>query len=125
MPQYQRLCLFLFLFFGNLPAMAQLPRSVVDPEIVDFMRQKGIPGVAAALYYQGQPFLLNYGVTNVSAKTPVTENTIFEIASITKVFTSTALALEVQKGRMALNAPALNYLPRYRRATSPSSKSLC
>lgn len=42
---------------------------------------------------------------------PVTSDTIFEIASITKVFTSTQLALEVLRGKMNLKDSVVKYLP--------------
>ena len=88
---------------------ADLPEGA--REIVEhFMREKQVPGVAAAVYYQGQSYLVNFGLAGPSKH--VSPDTIFEIASITKVFTSTALSLEVLNGRMQLNAPITEYLPR-------------
>ena len=42
----------------------------------------------------------------------VDENTVFEIGSITKVFTSLLLADMVERGEVALDDPAAKYLPR-------------
>ena len=42
---------------------------------------------------------------------PLDENTVFEIGSITKVFTGTLLAQMSQAGKIALNDPIQNYLP--------------
>ena len=42
---------------------------------------------------------------------PVTGDTVFEIGSVTKVFTSLLLADMVQRGEVALTDPIANYLP--------------
>ncbi|WP_092208500.1 serine hydrolase [Bizionia echini] len=54
----------------------------------------------------------SFGNTSVKSGIPVNEHTVFEIGSITKVFTTTLLADEVLKGHMALTDPASKYLPK-------------
>lgn len=104
-------CTLFLLFVLQLALFAQQPGITVEHDLKTFMSQKSVPGVAVALFYEGKSFLFNFGVSNEISRAPITENTIFEIASITKVFTSTALAIEVQKGRMSLNVPVSHYLP--------------
>lgn len=87
-----------------------LDAHIIDDAISMFMRDTQAPGVAVALYYNGKPYTYNYGVADVEKKTPITADTIFEIASITKVFTATSLAWEVLAGRMKLQDPVIKYI---------------
>lgn len=86
-------------------------QKIVDNHIQKFMQEKNIPGVTVALFYNNKGSFYNYGVADRKTNKPVTENTIFEMASVTKVFNSTALAVEVLRGKMQLNDPITKYLP--------------
>lgn len=61
---------------------------------------KEIPGMAAVIVQDGKPTFYHGGYANLATKQPVTGDTLFELASITKVFTSTGIAYEVQTGRL-------------------------
>ena len=52
------------------------------------------------------------GISNVEQKLPVKNTTIFELASVTKVFVSTLLAIEVDKGKLKLSNQLVNYIPQ-------------
>lgn len=52
------------------------------------------------------------GKTALKNGTPVDENSIFEIGSISKVFTTILLVSEVEKGNMKLSDPISKYLPK-------------
>lgn len=100
------LCAFL-LYLSAL--QGGLPPEVQEV-IAGFMREKQIPGLAAALYFNGQSYLINFGYAHPKMEKPVSAETIFEIASLTKVFTSEALAMELLQGKMQLNEPVTDYL---------------
>lgn len=102
--------LWLFLPFQCL-AQTTDPSSIINNAIQPYMAQNGIPGVAVALYYHNQAYFYNFGVSDRSTQQPVTSNTIFEIGSITKVFTATLLAEQILNHKMNLNDPVVNYLP--------------
>ena len=55
--------------------------------------------------------LLNYGNTSKEHGQPVTSDTVYEIGSITKVFTGILLAQTVYYGLINLNDPVQKYLP--------------
>lgn len=101
-------------FLIGMHLSAELPKEAVNA-IQNFMRERQVPGVAAAIYYEGHSYLLNFGYSHPKKGTQMTSDTIFEIASITKVFTSEALAVEVLKGKMDLKAPITTYLPALRK----------
>lgn len=79
-----------------------------------FMHQKGIPGMSLVVIEKGKSRFYNLGVADPSTGQAIKEDTIFEIASITKVFTSTAVSVEVLEGKMKLEAPVSTYLPALR-----------
>jgi beta-lactamase class C len=87
------------------------PDPIVAEVIKNFMQEKGINGVAVAYFDGQQEHYYNFGFANVAANVPVTSDTIFELASITKVFTSTQLAIEIQRGKMNLKDPLVKFLP--------------
>lgn len=55
-----------------------------------------------------------YGVQSVETQQPVTENTNFSIASISKAFTATALALLVEEGKLGWKDKVVDHLPEFK-----------
>lgn len=96
-------------------------RAIIDMAIHQFMVNKDVPGVSVAVYEGGKGYVLSYGVSDRASQNPIKPSSIFEIGSITKVFTSTALALQVENGRMSLNDPVTRYLPGLERSRGPIS----
>jgi len=78
--------------------------------IPSHMDQQGIPGVAVALIRDGKVVWADgFGVTNTITGEPVTVDTVFEVASISKVVTAyTALRL-VEQGLLSLDQPVVTY----------------
>ncbi len=78
------------------------------------MREHGIPGVAIGVFTDGAITTRGLGVTNVDTPLPVTEHTVFPIASISKTFAATAMLRLVEQGKVDLRAPVRKYLPEFR-----------
>src|SRR5215468_7771935 len=55
--------------------------------------------------------IVSYGALAKGDKRPLDGNTVFEIGSISKVFTSLLMSDMVQRGELALNDPIAKYLP--------------
>lgn len=85
--------------------------SVVKKIASPFMRQYQIPGLAIALCVHDNSYLFHFGYANKKDKIPVTQNTLFELGSITKLFTCLLIAQEVEKGNMKLTEPISSYIP--------------
>lgn len=99
--------LIIFLFIAN-----SLFADRVEELILEHKEKYQVPGVAVVLIENGsQPKYLFYGYADPERTTPIRPDTIFEIASITKVFVTTLLAMEVDKGRMKLTDPASRFIP--------------
>src|SRR5215207_3456971 len=61
----------------------------------------------------GLTWFHGHGLADVAAKTPITEDTVFRIASITKTFTGIAVMQLWEQGLVDLDAPANDYLRAY------------
>lgn len=110
-------CVFLVLFTMSSYA-DYATNAATDPEIQvtkavqSFMRVNQVPGVMVELYINGKPYSYHFGYANLATRKPVTDYSIFDLGSVTKIFTSLLLALEVNAGKMSLNDPITKYLPR-------------
>lgn len=104
--------LFLFLACDELIGVPveRLPQGIRQA-CRHFKQKHRLPGLAVAIYYQGKPYFLNFGFSHPGRRIRVTKNTLFDIASITKVFVSTALAVQVSRNRMQLSDPLLLHFP--------------
>ncbi len=75
---------------------------------------KAFPGALAAVFDNGRIYTLSYGTLD-GKNNPVTENTIYDIASITKgVATTMGIALLLQKGKIGLAEPLNDYISESR-----------
>ncbi len=73
-----------------------------------------IPGIAAAVIHDGAREHTAAGVTSLEHPVPVTPETRFQIGSISKVFTATAVMALVDQGVLDLDAPITNWVPDLR-----------
>lgn len=74
-----------------------------------------VPGLSIAIVKDGVPVLTKgYGVKKLGGTESVDEHTLFPIASNTKAFTATALALLVEEGKLEWDKPVITYLPWFR-----------
>ena len=73
-----------------------------------------VPGVGVAIVRNDSViYAKGYGVREVGKPAPVDEKTIFAIGSSSKAFTSAAVAMLVDSGKVRLDAPAAAYLPGF------------
>jgi CubicO group peptidase (beta-lactamase class C family) len=68
-------------------------------------------GVIVGVLEGGRPRFVAAGLTGGPGSPPIDQHTVFEIGSISKVFTTTLLADQVSRGRVKLDDPAARYLP--------------
>ncbi|MFD2164789.1 class C beta-lactamase [Thalassotalea euphylliae] len=83
--------------------------SLVDKLIPELMTEYEIPGVAVAITHEGNDYLYEFGVQDEKTGTPVTEHTLFEVGSISKLFTATLAAKAEVQGMISLDKPIATY----------------
>lgn len=84
---------------------------LVDSFIRRKMETEQIPGVQIAVLRDGKLIkTANYGFSNVELKTPVTSETMFEIASNSKQFTAGGILLLAEGGKLGLDDSITKYI---------------
>jgi D-alanyl-D-alanine carboxypeptidase len=85
---------------------------MIDTLIQPIMHDQHIPGMALAIQ-RGQDVLHEgyYGLANLEHGIAVTAQTVFEIASVTKLLTAQAVLHLAQGGKISLDEPVMTYLP--------------
>jgi CubicO group peptidase (beta-lactamase class C family) len=87
------------------------PVAAVDAFVRDEIARQRIPGVGVGVVKGGKVLLSRgFGLANVEHQVPVTDETIFQSGSVGKMFTSTAVMLQVEDGKIALSDPIAKYL---------------
>src|SRR5262245_55214548 len=105
-------------------APPKLPPDL-DARVQQAMAAFGVPGLALAIVGDDRVELTRgYGVQHLGQEQPVDELTRFCIASNTKVFTATALALIAEAGQLALDAPVQERMPWFQLADPFVSREL-
>jgi CubicO group peptidase (beta-lactamase class C family) len=86
----------------------------LDSYINQGLKDWNIPGLSIVVVKDGKVVLMKgYGVKNIETREPVDENTMFMIASNTKLFTGLSLALLETRGRLSLNDKVTKFFPDY------------
>ncbi|WP_437375597.1 class C beta-lactamase [Inquilinus limosus] len=84
---------------------------VVDEAIRPVMAENDVPGMAVAVTVRGERSFFNYGVASKESGQKVTEDTLFEIGSVSKTFTATLAAYAQVRGALSFSDMASRYLP--------------
>jgi len=105
----------LLLHQQSAPAVpANDPVANLDAFITRTLKEYQVPGAAVAVVQNGKAILLKgYGVRDVTKPSAVDENTIFQLASVTKTLTGAAAATVVDEGKLDWDTPIFNYLPEF------------
>ncbi len=89
------------------------PRDI-DAYVTQVLRTFNVPGMAVTIVKDGQVLVARgYGVRTLGDTARVTGSTRFGIASNSKAFTATALAILVDEGKVEWDAPVVKYLPQF------------
>jgi len=86
------------------------------------MKDADVPGAAIAIYANGREEIATFGVEDVETKAPVTTATRFEMGSVTKTYTATAVMRLVDLGLIDLDATVRTYIPEFRVADPEASE---
>src|SRR6266700_5254174 len=106
------LLIWLLLIVCVLPVTAQnAPPADLDTYVARVLKTFEVPGLSVAIVNDGKVVLAKgYGVRKLGEPTPVDENTLLAIGSNTKAFTSAALAMLVDEGKISWDDPVYERL---------------
>lgn len=111
-------CSISFVIVCIINAGAQTPSFITDSlesYINEGLKDWNIPGLAIAIIKDGKTVVMKgFGVRNVTTKEPVDENTLFMIASNSKLFTATSLAQLEYDNKLSLDDKIIKYYPDYK-----------
>jgi CubicO group peptidase (beta-lactamase class C family) len=99
----------------NGPTDPKELETFIDTEISEELQKSGVPGATVAVVKDGQLlFAKGYGTANRADNIPVVANqTLFRIASVTKLFTWTAVMQLVEQGKLDLDADVNKYIKTF------------
>ncbi|MCK4471523.1 MAG: beta-lactamase family protein [Anaerolineae bacterium] len=113
----------ILVFLAILPLSACGRQQTVQPGTLDefteqldtmlpgLLQEYRVPGAAVALVHNGEvAWVQGYGLANEDTGTPVTAETVFQVASISKSVTAWGVMRLVEEGRIDLDAPVEQYL---------------
>src|ERR1700728_3566839 len=107
-----RIVLLALLTLNSLLSHAQLPPMVPAPEVINklqtdiplLLEKSDVPGMSIALIRDGRVvWSKGFGVSNAVTRKPVTTNTIFEAASLSKPVFAYAVLRLVDEGKLNLD----------------------
>jgi len=105
----------LLLMLSGFCGFAQLSEQQIDALVQKTLTTFDVPGIAVAVVKDGKVILSKgYGVTNVNTKEKVDQNTLFGIASNSKAFTATALAMLVDEGKINWDDKVIKFIPEFK-----------
>ena len=105
----------------ELTVSSQL-KSVVDECAKGLMNEYDIPGLAVAVTIDGKRYFYNYGFADESQGSLVTNDTIFELGSISKTFAATLTGYAQEKGKLNMDDKVKDYIPELENSVLGNTK---
>ncbi len=97
----------------------------IDRQLLDDrLEAYGVPGASLAVWANGALTEAASGVVNIETRVPVTSEALFQIGSITKLYTAALCLQLVEEGKLALDEPIRHWLPEFRVADEQASATL-
>jgi CubicO group peptidase (beta-lactamase class C family) len=104
----------LLLLMCHIARSQELSTRQIDSLAMLTLKTFRVPGMAVGIIKDGKIIhSRGYGVRSLKSGLPVDENTLFGIASNTKAFTATAIAILVDQGKLRWNDRVKKYLPEF------------
>jgi len=97
---------------GVLLDFNETSEKMIDAAVKEQMEYLKVPGISLALVHDGKlVYHKVHGVKNYYTQEPVTKDTLFEAASITKIVFAFAVNRLAERGEIDLDKPLYQYLP--------------
>jgi len=104
--------------------MVGVIRSWLEERFADLMAEHEVPGAAVAVLADDDVAEVASGVLNTATGVAATATSVFQLASVTKLWTATLIMQLVDEGLLDLDCPVRSYLPGFRVADEHASASV-
>lgn len=88
------------------------------------IQRHGVPGATLAVLRDGGIEVAAAGVLNVDTRVEVTADSLFQIGSVTKSLTATLAMMQVEAGRLQLDAPVTEFLGDFMLADADAARRI-
>ncbi|MCF6474955.1 beta-lactamase family protein [Nonomuraea sp. MG754425] len=85
----------------------------MDRRLAELIAEYEVPGAALAYFHGGETHEFAAGTLNTATGVESTTDALFQIGSVTKVWTATLLMREIERGRLTLDTPVAEVLPGF------------
>ena len=101
---------FTFAFLASTPGVAPVAADEIDRYVAKQLEGQNIPGLSLAVVKNGRVIKTKgYGLANLEWNVPATPDTAYQLASVSKQFTATAIMLLVEDGKLQLSDSITKY----------------
>jgi len=101
--------------FFSTATYSQIASKEVDVLVENAMKKFEVAGLAVAIVKDGKIiYKKGFGVRSIETKEPVNEFTNFQIASNSKAFTTAALSILEEEGKLKWDDKVKNYIPEFK-----------
>ena len=99
----------------SFSAKAQISEKQIDELVEKTLRSFDVPGISVAIVKDGKVIhAKGYGVKSILTNEKVDANSLFGIASNSKAFTSAALAMLVDEGKLKWDDKVIQHIPEFK-----------
>ncbi len=104
------------------PPAPRIDELGIKARVGEILNRHPAVGLAVGVVGNGRlEFFQGHGLADIASNTPITEDTVFRIASITKTFTAIAVMQLWEQGLVDLDAPANDYLRAFQLVPAKAS----
>lgn len=97
------------------------PQTHWSARLHDLATEAGVPGATLGIWADGQEIAAAHGVLNTATQVSATPGSLFQVGSITKVWTATMIMQLIDEGRVSLDTTVADVLPGLRLGTADTS----
>ncbi|MFG1705743.1 serine hydrolase domain-containing protein [Nonomuraea sp. M3C6] len=98
--------------------------GAMGQRLPELIAEYEVPGAAVAYLHQGELHEFAAGTLNSGTGVEATPDALYQIGSVTKVWTATLLMLQIEQGRLTLDTTVAEVLPEFKVADAEVSKTV-
>src|SRR4051794_11547035 len=104
--------------------MPTVDQARLQSRLDALLAEHGVVGASVAVLSGDQITAAAAGTANLRSGLPVGTDTVFQIGSITKVYTATLVLQLVEEGLLDLDTPVVEYLPEFRVVDAAATRTV-